>query len=321
MKEGVNLRSKTSILIIFFLLVSITAYITLLNVELTSKQRSIEELSKFKLDYENCINEIIQLNESYTQLSNQVFDLSRRYYTLLEEYVNLTNTLKNITQTYLEYTSLTKSFHRVLNYNEINAIGEYVQVAIVYESSPWDSYRNLYSWVSANIRYVDDVVIPVPTCEFINGSCNLKYIYVENYVQTPSFTLEKKQGDCEDLTILLYAMIKYYQLKILKTEYLTWIAYIELNDNTTHTAIFIPASSGRLTIMDPAGRYLTSNEYGDITANNALDELKNYSNKWLNKGGIKHIELYQVNVTTGNYSLDAAGGVEEIATFIMEITG
>ncbi|MEM1832111.1 MAG: hypothetical protein QW816_03790 [Desulfurococcaceae archaeon] len=309
------------VIVLCSLLLFSTAYVIYLTTLITERDETIQELSKVNLDYNKLLLEYSQLNYTYIQLKDQLSDLSRNYYDLLDRYVNLTRVIENITRTYLEYVSLTSSFARVLNLEEVNATGDIVRAAIVYESSPWDSYRNMYAWVSASVRYVGDVTIPVPVCEYVNGKCVLRYVYVENYVQSPSFTLSKRQGDCEDMTILLYAMIKYYQLWYLKTEYFTWIAYIEFSDNTTHTAVFIPASNGRLTILDPAGKYLTVNEYGEITANPALDELKQYSNKWINNGGVKYIELIRVDVLTGNYYIDARGSVEEIATFILEITG
>jgi len=159
---------------------------------------------------------------------------------------NLTSTLNNITITLSEYTSLPLSFKRVLTLDEVLATKWYVEAAGVIETSPWDSYRNLYIWVSSSIRYTYDPLIPVPYCEFLaNSSCILHYNMVDNYVQPPSYTLLYRQGDCEDMTILLYAMIKYYELFIHKSEYIVWIASIVFEDYTGHTAIIIPAVSGK----------------------------------------------------------------------------
>ncbi len=43
----------------------------------------------------------------------------------------------------------------------------------------------------------------------------------ENYVQDPLFTAKHREGDCEDQAILVYAMIKYYQIYIYGKEYAT----------------------------------------------------------------------------------------------------
>lgn len=252
----------------------------------------------------------------YSSLQSSYNELAANYQSLLLNNYNLTKSLENITLTYLSYTSLTHSFPRVLNSEEVYSVRDAVEKALVYPGDPWLSYAHIYAWVSANIRYTNDITLPVPRCELVSGNCALNYTFVNNYVQSPSLTLKLRAGDCEDMAILLYAMIKYYQLHVHGAEYVVWIAYIEFRDGSSHAAVFIPAKGGMLTILDPAGRYMTVDVNGLITARPAREELELYSNKWDYLGGIKLIELYRVDVGNGSYSVDAEGGIEEVSAYI-----
>ncbi len=84
--------------------------------------------------------------------------------------------------------------------------------------------------------------------------------------------------------------------------------------------MFIPVRGGELTIIDPAGSYLTHDFFGYITSNPAYQELRNYSNHWSSNGGIKTIKIYTVNVYSGDYKLLISGSMSDIASYIENIT-
>ncbi len=289
-----------------------------LVIELWIEKRSLEaENNLLKKQLNETERYMYELWVNYTKLAvENKMQLEHIYY--LDKVIeNLTSTLNNITITLSEYTSLPLSFKRVLTLDEVLATKWYVEAAGVIETSPWDSYRNLYIWVSSSIRYTYDPLIPVPYCEFLaNSSCILRYNMVDNYVQPPSYTLLYRQGDCEDMTILLYAMIKYYELFIHKSEYIVWIASIVFEDYTGHTAIIIPAVGGKIGVLDPAGRYMTMDIHGLLVAKPVREELENYSKWWEARGGIKTITLYRVDVVSRVYYIDAMGTLEEIIEYI-----
>lgn len=289
-----------------------------LVIELWIEKRSLEaENNLLKKQLNETERYMYELWVNYTKLAvENKMQLEHIYY--LDKVIeNLTSTLNNITITLSEYTSLPLSFKRVLTLDEVLAAKWYVEAAGVIETSPWDSYRNLYIWVSSSIRYTYDPLIPVPYCEFLaNSSCILRYNIVDDYVQPPSYTLLYRQGDCEDMAILLYAMIKYYELFIHKSEYIVWIASIVFEDYTGHTAIIIPAVGGKIGVLDPAGRYMTMDIHGLLVAKPVREELENYSKWWEARGGIKTITLYRVDVVSRVYYIDAMGTLEEIIEYI-----
>jgi len=278
-----------------------------------NKSRELDEveikLSDLKANY-------ILLEEKYSKLEKDFSSIAHELNRVRDVAKSLNSTLYNITSTMLSYVSIPQALPRVLNIDEVLATGYYVVAAAVTPSDPWFSYWHLYAWVSSSIRYARDPLIPIPYCEYVNESCVLKYLFIENYVQSPSQTLEYWQGDCEDTAILLYAMIKYYQLFINGTEYLTWLALIEFNDNESHVAVFIPAKGGLVAILDPTGHYMTTDEMGRLVPQPARVELEKYASRWSIHGGVKDIELIRADVIGKEYYLSAEGSIEKIAEYI-----
>jgi hypothetical protein len=110
-------------------------------------------------------------------------------------------------------------------------------------------------------------------------------------------------------------MIKYYMIKVHGREYALYIAEIVFG-NVSHLAVFLPVRGGELTIVDPAGSYLTVDSWGRICSRPASIELQRYREWWSAKHQIRRIELYSVDVKTGSYEQVASGTLEEIAAFL-----
>ena len=77
----------------------------------------------------------------------------------------------------------------------------------------------------------------------------------------------------------------------------------------------MPVQGGKLTILDPAGKYLTSSN-SHITSNTAASELEKYNDYWSSNGEIKNIELYWIDVLNGNYNIVASGNLNTISNFL-----
>ncbi|MEM4924767.1 MAG: hypothetical protein QXE70_10425, partial [Ignisphaera sp.] len=119
-----------------------------------------------------------------------------------------------------------------------------------------------------------------------------------------------------DQAVLAYAMIKYYFIFVHGKEYDLLIAGIEMGDGSRHLAVFLPVQGGKLTIIDPAGSYLTSTLLGSITHRPAYEELMRYSSHWSSHGGVKKIDLYRVDVRTGRYYLVVSGDINTVAIYL-----
>jgi len=269
------------------------------------------------------------LNESYSLLFFEHAKLMRDYDSLLRDYASLKDKSIKTSRSFLsllnELESLAytpKAFKRVLNWKAVEAVGKYVNESGVNPWDYWGSIQKIYDYIRAKVRYAYDVEIPVPNPplppnadeEPLLGGWS--YTVIQNYVQTPEFTIKYGQGDCDDQAVLAYAMIKYYMIKVHGREYALYIAGIVFDNNEGHLAVFLPVRGGELTIVDPAGSYLTVDSRGRICSRPASVELQRYRDWWSAKHQIKRIELYSVDVKTGSYEQVASGTLEEVAAFL-----
>jgi hypothetical protein len=254
------------------------------------------------------MREYDSLLSGYASLKDKSIKTSRSLLSLLNE---------------LELLAYTpKAFKRVLNWKAVEAVSKYVNESGVNPWDFWGSLQKIYDYIRAKVRYVHDVEIPVPSPplppnaddELLLGGWS--YTMCENYVQTPEFTIKYGQGDCDDQAVLAYAMIKYYMIKVHGQEYALYIATTIFDNNEGHLAVFLPVQGGELTIIDPAGSYLTVDTRGRIYSRPASIELQKYQDWWSAKHQIKRIELYSVDVKTGSYAQVASGTLEEIAAFL-----
>jgi len=69
--------------------------------------------------------------------------------------------------------------------------------------------------------------------------------------------------------------------------YYVWVLYVEFvkgNETVGHLAVALPVIGGKITILDPAGKYYTSTFLGSITAKDVATELQNYFSYWALSG-------------------------------------
>ena len=271
-----------------------------------------------------------ELYKNYTSLYAEHLDLQLKYYGLRFDYESLKDKSAKTSSSLLSLLNelellacIPEAFKRVLNWSAVEAIGKYVNESGVNPWDYWGSLQRIYDYIRAKVRYAYDVEIPVPSPplppnadeELLLGGWS--YTMYRNYVQTPEFTIKYGQGDCDDQAVLAYAMIKYYMIKVHGREYALYIAEIVFG-NVSHLAVFLPVRGGELTIVDPAGSYLTVDSRGRIYSCPASIELQRYRDWWSAKHQIKRIELYSVDVKTGSYEQVASGTLEEIAAFLFK---
>ncbi len=295
-------------------------------------------LSDLRAEYEMLSGRYSLLQESYSKLRDQYSYLERSYEALNNEYsslksryailearcdrlasqcARLNETIAYMIRTANSYIVAREAMPRVLNSDAVRATAPAVLSAGVSKLDFWSSLQKIYDYVVSNIKYVHDVEMPlwyvseVVTIEGRTYIHDVRYYNAWNYVQTPELTLRIGQGDCDDQAVLAYAMIKHYMREVYGAEYALYLACVEFPSGSTHMAVLMPVQGGRVCIIDPAGRYLTS-QYGRITSRPALEELQRYSSHWTSEGGIRYVELWNVKLD-GSPSLVAKGTIEEVA--------
>lgn len=315
-----------------------TPQINKLKTELSNVKSQYETLSAqnetLSGEYKAVKTERDNLQSQFSILSSEYNIVKSDYNLLSDDYGKVSAYLKDLSsdvQSIIDilgyYSNITESFKRVLNSEELEKIASKVSSVTQESQDNWYAYGKIYKHFIYKINYVSDIEFPYIADyhhEMIDGDEIITGFSVDttmNYIQTPAFTLEHKQGDVEDQVVAAYAMIKYYERNIYGTEYTSYIADIQFSDGSSYLAIFMPVKGSRtrtprLCILDPAGRYYT-NKLGDITHKVVSDELKVYS-KILSKtaGEITYIRLYDVDLSDGSYIVAASGTLDEIAVFL-----
>jgi hypothetical protein len=299
--------------------------------ELKSSYNSLQ--SQYNILSNDSDSGYVQLSSEYINLLNQYdalsLTLSDKIYStpgsdaMLSYYHQLNEEVRLLNNTLWSYCDLKSSFRNTLTLSEVTQMQDQVKSIIGSSTDHWSNYQRIHQYVSSNIEYAYDVEIPYITYYRyvdVNGVRYLtgfNYSTIKNYVQKPSWTLENKQGDCDDQATLEYAMLRYYDRYYVGTDYTMYIADIDFNDGSGHVAVFMPVQDGKLTILDPAGHYLTST-HSNITSKPAASELDSYNANWSTDGSIKNIKLYWVDLDTGGYTLVSEGTLSEVAAYLSQ---
>lgn len=270
--------------------------------------------------YETLIDDYEILETENNNLENSKRSLENNYERSLNYYASLSDDVLGLKETLGEYGILEDSYQRVLCKSEVDKLDSTV-TSITDSDSTWNSYDAIYKYVKNNIGYVSDPEIPqiigyttvtLDSNQYVSG---FTISTRQNHIQTPDFTLENKQGDCDDQAVLMYAMIKNYLINIYGTNYHTTLMRLELGDGEGHLAVLIPVQEGNVCILDSAGSYYT-NRYSRVTSKVASTELNAYDDWWSDYGGIQNIVLYNVDITDGDFDIEFEGTVSELVVFL-----
>jgi len=146
----------------------------------------------------------------------------------------------------------------------------------------WTDVKAMYDWVVENIEYRYDGLYPVLPDE-PNGSL----IFWKDMWQLPNETLELKEGDCEDMAILLCSMIRAYGNREYYAE-----AIMIVGEESAHVAVQIPVSENEIVILDPAGHYYTKDFFGNLVPKDIVDEIYNWLDYW--REWMRDVYVYRV---------------------------
>ena len=117
----------------------------------------------------------------------------------------------------------------------------------------WRDYTELYRWVLMNVEYNQDSPTPILPETLESGADALHW--ENDFWRLPAETIIDRQGDCEDISVLLSSLLLRYN----KRMYPIWIIGAKTEDPSpkAHVAVGIPLEGGHLAIFDVSGRYYT----------------------------------------------------------------
>ncbi len=269
------------------------------------------DYNKLKKDYDDLS----------TMVSNNVYGTPGDTQ-ILNNFKTLSLAVRSLNSTLWAYCNEVNSFKNTLTTAEVLKMETTVRSIIGSSTNDWANYQRIYEYITANVKYVYDIEFPYIgyySYQDVNGVrylTNFKVATMDNYVQRPDFTLQYKQGDCDDQAALEFAMLRYYNKYIVGTDYNLYLTELDFSDGSSHVAVFMPVTGGKLTILDPAGNYLTTTD-SSITQNAAAAELQNYNDHWASQtGSITQIRLYRINLTDGSYTRVTQGTQAQVASFL-----
>lgn len=257
----------------------------------------------------------------FRSLEDEYLDIAVQSARLADIVRRLNESLNQVITMSQKYCCLPRLFPEILNKDEIVALKWYIVKVGIDPNDEWTTIERVYSWITKNIKYVGDPEIIVPgnkiVCVFINSDqyCFYEFRELREYIQSPTETIKRGGGDCEDHAILVYAMFYYYFRYIRKANYTFWIALMSFGDGSKHASVFVPTRDGGLLVIDTSTGYITSVN-GIVVSKPIKEELEEYSNLFVKNEGISRINLYSIDVENGSYNLMVSGGLATIASYI-----
>jgi len=290
-----------------------------LNQRVSSLNDEVENLTREKTELQNTV---YNLKMEISRLKNEKSDLTLQLNQVINRLNNASANYEKWEEYLLSYSScLNYTVKRVFSDGELEGLRDLLMSEVL--SNPehlWDSYQDIYNWITSNICYVNDEPFPWPPefNDFVYGNFSKEVVF--DSIMAPSETLELRQGDCDDQATLAYAMIKSYERYIHEEEYTLWLMALE-SDDEAHLAVAFPATGSNnqtlLTIIDPAGHYSTELS-GKITAKDPFIELNNYKNYWSeSEFTIKTVTLYKI--VDGVAYVEVSDNVQEVASYIANL--
>lgn len=300
-KSKILLMSIVAILITFLILLtydyivlessyrSLNEALTKASSKLSEVQQSYEVLSA---NYAMLSRNYELLEESYRSLKSDYMDLKYEYEKTYSEYENLNS----------KYSSIIKEKERIESWyislrNRVNirqGFGEEkkafitpndieVRKIMIETTGGWNNPSNrnefwmdlekLYNWVVNNIMYSYDS--PSPVLPNIGG----EFYWRDECYRFPNETIRQKRGDCEDQAILLASMILSYS----NEEYGVWVIQW-VSSEVGHTAVVVSTGEGKLAILDPTGRFYTSNSQGRLDSKDVKKAVEEWLEYWERQG-------------------------------------
>ena len=227
------------------------------------------------------------LQTNYNSLQSSYSSLQTNQSSLQSDYNSLQSSYNSLQSNYNSYISSYGNLRNQVNNRAFGTDGKYfitaqdptvknlvIQITGGWSNTSdwnecWTDTKMMYDWIVNNIEYRSDGLFPVIPST-LSGSVE----YGQEMWQLPNETLDLKQGDCEDMAILLASMILYYNGEK------HWTECISITSSDSgHMGVQIPVAGDKLTILDPAGKYYTQTS-GNIDQKDVSTEINNWLTYW-----------------------------------------
>ena len=260
----------------------------------------MEENKKFRESYEKLKSDYLDLQQSYQRLERQREELKVNYTKLEARASNLQELLEYYQKIYIEYLILRKRASAIIggevrSWEEVqrvlkeplteNVLRIISELGLHKDMDPPEKARKVMEWVALNTRYFHDKYIVVVTSQPFRG--------LPDYVLSAEETIARGGGDCEDLVILAYTLLK-QALREGERLYLIGVS----SKISGHVALLYE-SNGKYMIIDPAMGYVSDSTimltiyFSNTTVNFTPIGIDPDFKKMLIKGGLSEITYRQ----------------------------
>ena len=219
----------------------------------------VEENKRFRESYEELKSSYLDLQQSYQRLEREHEELKVNYTMLEMRASSLQKILEYYQKVYAEYLTLRERASTIIgrevrNWVEVqkvlrkppteNVLRIVSELGLREDMNSSEKARRVMEWVMVNTRYFYDKYIVVVASRPFTG--------LPDYVLSADETITRGGGDCEDLAILAYTLLK-QALREGEKLYLIGVS----SKISGHVALLYE-SGGKYMIMDPAMGYASN---------------------------------------------------------------
>lgn len=255
-------------------------------------------------EYSSLSDRLFKLRQSHQRLEEKYRELNASYATLMEEkagleaeVASLRKLLERYQKIYAEYLILKgrasaiigrevrggEDVQRVLRMPPTKEVLEVVsELGLRRDMNSSEKARRVMEWLALNTQYLSDDYIVVVRNQGVTR--------LPEHILAPNETLKRGGGDCEDLAILAYALLKQALREDEDLYIITWN-----NGYYGHVAVLY-GSKDRYIILDPGAGYATNSTimmtiyFRNATLTVTPMSLEPYFKKNLVESGLAEIE-------------------------------
>ena len=195
---------------------------------------SYKKLQSYKERYNKLYSRLALIDESYSEL-----------YSKYESLLLLFNGLKSSAD--LRINPKNDIYKLLKASNKTSLLDDIIrEIGVSKDMSSKEKARRVLEWIVKNTYYEYD--------DYHYYIVDNEYFLRQNFFSLPNETLERKGGDCEDLAILAYALLK----RVSTSEKVYLIKFISPASGLVHDSVLYESGNGYM-IIDPSGPYVTEN--------------------------------------------------------------
>jgi len=193
-----------------------------------SYQRLVEDYTSLKEDYEQLVAEYESVTAGYEHLEANLSGM-RRYLEFIKERILLPpDFFPTILKQSMSFRVLTLTRGKL---------------GLSKDMSPEFKAREIMEWIMKNTQYLQD--------DYHQYLVDSRLATRNDFASAPNETLSRRGGDCEDLAILAYAMLK----SVLGEDESVYLIVVT-NGDIAHAAVLYKAQD-KFILIDPAMNYVT----------------------------------------------------------------